>query len=146
MLTVGGVLAVLITLPASRSRPGRERDSRLPKLAAALALAVAAAVAGSFAIASAIGDNAAAGSTALVMEDFAFGPERVTAAGGRVSLHATNNDTAHHTFTLNELGVDVVVPPGQSRLITFDARPGRYDFYCKPHTPGMEGELIVAQF
>lgn len=113
-------------------------------MAAGLAMAVAAAVAGSFALASAIGDTAAAGSTALVMEDFAFGPERVTAAGGRVSLHVTNNDTAHHTFTSNELGVDVVVPPGQSKLITFDARPGRYDFYCKPHTPGMEGELIVA--
>jgi plastocyanin len=144
MLTVAGVLAVLSTLPAVESTPGIKSDAGLAKVGAGLALILAAAVAASFALASATGDTAAAGSTALVMEDFAFGPESVTAAGGRVSLHVTNNDTAHHTFTSNELGVDVVVPPGQSRLITFDARPGRYDFYCKPHTPGMEGELIVA--
>jgi plastocyanin len=143
MLTVVGVLAVLSTLPAGPRTPGIKSDSGLVKVGAGLALVVTAALAGSFALASATGDNAAAGSTALVMEDFAFGPESVTAAGGRVSLHLSNNDTAHHTFTSNELGVDVVVAPGRSKLITFDARPGRYDFYCKPHTPGMEGELIV---
>ena len=77
------------------------------------------------------------------MENFAFGPRTVTAQSGEVSVYVTNKDSSRHTFTVDELGVDVSVAPGQSRQIRFNAEPGEYRLYCKPHDPGMEAGLVV---
>jgi plastocyanin len=145
MLTVGGLIAVIATVPAFRAARGRRSDSRLPKMFAAVAIVlVAAAVAGSFSAQKMITSDApATGSIAVAQENFAFGPETVTAQSGEVRLYVTNNDSSRHTFTVDELGVDVSIAPGQSRLIRFDADPGSYRFYCKPHDPGMDGDLII---
>lgn len=145
MLTVAALTAVISTIPAFRTARGRESDSRFPKLAAGVAVVlVAAAVAGSFAAKEMVTSDApGTGSIAITQENFAFGPDTITAKAGEVSLYVTNNDSARHTFTVDELGVDVSIAPGQSRLIRFDAEAGSYRFYCKPHDPGMDGDLVV---
>jgi plastocyanin len=88
-------------------------------------------------------DAPAAGSVPVAMENFAFGPEQIAIQSGEVALYLTNNDAARHTFTVDELGIDFSVAPGQSRLVRFDAAAGEYRFYCKPHEPGMAGTLVV---
>ncbi|MEX0790167.1 MAG: cupredoxin domain-containing protein, partial [Actinomycetota bacterium] len=115
-----------------------------PKVAAIAGVAVVlAAIAGSLAARAAVAsDTPADGSLNVDIENFEFGPGTVTAQNGEVSLYVTNNDSARHTFTADELGVDESIAPGQSKQITFDARSGTFSFYCKPH-PGMEGELTV---
>jgi plastocyanin len=139
MLTVGGLLAILCAVPAFRAAGGRAGGSTRRKAAAGVALIL---VAGAVAWSS-TGSAWGARTTTVTMEAFDFRPRTVGAAAGKVSLHLVNNDTSRHTFTSDALGVDVSVAPGQSRRIRFGAAPGTYDFYCKPHTPGMEGELIV---
>jgi plastocyanin len=145
MLTVGGLLAVAATVPALRAERGRQTESGLPRGAAvAGALVVLAAIGGSVAAKAAVTNDAPAdGSLVIDLENFAFGPETVTANRGKVSLYVTNNDSVRHTFTVDELGVDQSIAPGQSRQIRFDAESGTFRFYCKPHEPGMEGELKV---
>jgi plastocyanin len=48
-----------------------------------------------------------------------------------------------HTFTIDELGVDLSIPPNSEQRVTFDAPAGSYEFECRPHTPGMTGTLTV---
>lgn len=139
MVTVGAALAILCTIPASRTFPSGAVGARRKKVTARAALVL---VAGA-AVWSLAGSPWGARTTTVTMEAFDFRPQTLTAAAGRLSLSVTNNDTSRHTFTSDALGVDVAVGPGESRRIRFAARPGRYDFYCKPHTPGMEGVLIV---
>jgi plastocyanin len=145
MLTVGGLLAVIATVPAFRNARGRRTDSAFPRIAAAAGVAIVVlAIGGSmFASAAVTNDAPADGSTIVDMENFAFGPETITATAGEVSFYVTNNDSARHTFTVDELGVDESIAPGQSKQITFDTKAGTFRFYCKPHDPGMEGELTV---
>ena len=145
MLTVGGILAVIGTVPAFRSARGRNGDSAFPKIAAVTGvLLVLAAIGGSLAAANGVTSDAPANGSLIVdMENFEFGPATITAANGEVSVYVTNNDSARHTFTVDELGVDESIAPGQSKQITFDAEAGEFRFYCKPHDPGMEGELKV---
>ena len=139
MLTVGVVLAILWTVTALRSKSDGAGGPRRSKAAGRAAMIL---VAGGAAW-SLTGSAWGARTAPVTMEAFDFRPHTVTASAGRVSVSLTNNDTARHTFTSDILAVDVSVAPGESRRIRFEAEPGRYDFYCKPHTPGMEGELVV---
>ena len=50
------------------------------------------------------------------------------------------------TFTIDALHVNVDVPIGANRRVTFSAAPGRYEFYCRVpghKAAGMKGTLIV---
>lgn len=80
----------------------------------------------------------------VVTEDFEFTPETLMVDAGTVSVHVTNKDDATHTFTSDELGMDIVVPPGKSNRVTFTAKAGEYRFYCRPHAPDMDGKLEVS--
>jgi plastocyanin len=86
---------------------------------------------------------ARAGDIRVVTEDLAFRPAGIHAESEGISVHVTNRDETRHTFTVDELGIDLNVPPGSTQRITFEAEPGSYRFYCRPHDPGMEGELVV---
>jgi plastocyanin len=85
---------------------------------------------------------------ALVVEtvNVAFVPESLQARGGEVTVALRNRDLFWHTFTIDALGVDVRSPVGRLRTATFEARPGRYSFYCAipgHATLGMRGTLTV---
>lgn len=49
---------------------------------------------------------------------------------GEVTVGLANQDLFWHTFTIEELGVDLPVPVGASLTVTFDASPGNYRFIC----------------
>ncbi len=98
--------------------------------------------------------SAQAKSSAIAIEikDYQFNPDRlIVKAGDTVRIAVKNNDPTLHTFTLNEAGVDVSIPPGAERLIEFQAPPpGKYIWYCIPHSDdssegrtGMVGSLTV---
>jgi len=70
------------------------------------------------------------------IKDFTFeagGAEEVTVAGGD-TLFVANDDPFHHTFTVEELGIDVQFGPSSQELIEIPAQPGTYTLYCRPHT------------
>ena len=57
-----------------------------------------------------------------------------------------NDGVAAHNFSIDALGIDVALPPGESTEITINAPAGEYEYYCTEpgHKDiGMAGTLIV---
>jgi plastocyanin len=72
---------------------------------------------------------------------------RVT-TGETIRLELRNEDGPGvlHDLAIDPLGVATeLVQPGQTSVVTFTApdRPGRYDYYCRPHALVMRGTLDV---
>jgi len=87
-----------------------------------------------------------AGDIHLVAKNVAFTETELATTAGEVTVTLENKDLFWHTFTIEELGVDLRVPVGAQLPITFDAPPGEYEFVCDipGHTEaGMSGTLTV---
>jgi plastocyanin len=89
--------------------------------------------------------EAKAGALPVQIKDFTFTPGHLEAkAGETVRLVVSNADSALHTFTIRELGVDYSIAPGNEALIEFRAPgAGIYTWVCIPHEGGMKGTLVV---
>ncbi len=89
---------------------------------------------------------ARAGDVPVEMRNTAFLEKTLNAQGGSISVAVSNHDLFWHTFTIDALHVNVDVPIGANRRVTFSAAPGRYEFYCRVpghKAAGMKGILIV---
>jgi plastocyanin len=63
-----------------------------------------------------------------------------------VTVSLANHDLFWHTFTIERLGVNLDVPVGGTRTVTFTAAAGTYKFICTipgHAAAGMRGTLIV---
>ena len=83
------------------------------------------------------------GDIEIAAQDFEFSTDVIEADGGEVSVFIDNKDSALHTFTVEELDVDVAIPGGSTARVTFDATAGSYEFICIPHESDMKGTLEV---
>lgn len=83
------------------------------------------------------------GDIELTAKDFKFDSRTITTDTGTVAVTVANDDATLHTFTIDELGVDLNVPPGTTQRVRFPADRGTYRFYCIPHALDMAGELVV---
>ena len=79
--------------------------------------------------------------------DFGYVPDLViTPSGDPLRLTIRNQGAHTHTFTIDSLGVDVVIPPRTTTVVTLRAAPARYFFYCRFHQSlGMRGHLVVSR-
>ena len=87
-----------------------------------------------------------AGDIHLVAKNVAFTETEIAATAGEVTVTLENRDLFWHTFTIEELGVDLRVPVGAELPVTFEAPPGEYEFICAipGHSEaGMHGTLTV---
>lgn len=66
------------------------------------------------------------------MSDFEFDRPAYDIIGG-TTVFVRNDDPFFHTFTVDELGIDVDLGPGSQALVKIPARPGTYLLYCEPH-------------
>ena len=84
------------------------------------------------------------GDIELSTKDNEFVPESLAATGGEVSVFVDNADGTLHTFTIEELDVNLDIPASKSARVTFEAPSGTYEFVCVPHAQeGMTGTLVV---
>jgi plastocyanin len=86
------------------------------------------------------------GALAVETTNVAFVPDTLEATGGEVTVALRNRDLFWHTLTIDALRVDIRAPVGRLRTATFQARPGRYSYYCRipgHATLGMRGTLTV---
>ena len=80
----------------------------------------------------------------VVAEKVEFGPDQVRVDSGVAGVWVDNKDGIRHTFTIDELGVDLEIPALKARRIDFAAAPGTYEFVCTvPGHEGMTGTLVV---
>lgn len=87
------------------------------------------------------------GTVDMVADDFFFGPDQLSLeAGQTVTVNLENEGAAAHTFTIDDLGVDQVLNPGEGATITFTpSQSGTIKFYCRFHqAQGMAGSLAVS--
>lgn len=135
---VGIVAAVAVIRGAAGSAPAART-----LVVAAAGLFVVAAAYSVFATVSFDDAVAQEGDIELVTKDLEFQDTSLQAEGGQVSVFVRNEDATLHTFTIEELGVDLDVPASKSARVTFDAEPGEYEFICEPHKEDMKGTLTV---
>jgi plastocyanin len=144
--TLATLIGVVAAIPSFRQ--GRDPDSPSSSAkrvgVAATGLFAAAVVVSVVAFTGIESVPARADDIQIVTSDLRFEPAAIEADGGTISVHVTNRDSTRHTFTVDELGVDLSIPPDSAQRVTFMAEAGTYRFYCRPHAPGMEGRLIVA--
>ncbi len=146
VLNLLGLLAAVAGIVAAVA-VARGRTDAAP---AARSLAVAAAavfvVASGYSVyATATYDSATLqeGDLELVAKDIEFQQKSLQAEGGEIAVFVDNQDQTLHTFTIEELDVDLDVPASKSARVTFDAEPGEYEFFCEPHKEDMKGTLTV---
>ena len=139
---IAAVAGIVAAVQVARGVAGPAPAARSIAVGAAAVFVVLTA----FSVFSLVGyDDAVAqeGDVELVTKDIEFEPESLDAEAGQVSVFVDNEDLTLHTFTIEELDVDLDVPAGKSARITFDAEPGAYEFFCEPHKEDMEGTLTV---
>ncbi len=145
VFTVSALVGTVAAIPSFR-----ERTSPAPSSQRARAMAI---MSGALIFAGAVVSVAAAartesvpaqeGDILVVAEDIEFHPVSVAAPGTTIAVHVTNRDSTRHTFTIDELGVDLNLPPNSTQRVSFTADPGTFRFFCRPHDPSMQGELVV---
>ncbi|ONI80199.1 hypothetical protein ALI22I_43195 [Saccharothrix sp. ALI-22-I] len=81
------------------------------------------------------------------MTNFKFSPAQLRVGQGQpVAFKFTNDTDDNHTFTIEDLGVDIEVPSGRTRIAVVDAKPGQYAVHCAAgdhKEKGMIGRLTV---
>lgn len=138
--TATGLAAVFAVLAGRR---GREPSQKAPLRAAIggsqllIALLLAGALTGGW-----DGQPAEDVDVAVVAQHITFTPDTLTAEAGDIALSVANRDLFWHTFTIDELDVNLNVPVNGERRTVFDAAPGTYDIVCR--IPGHEGAGMVA--
>lgn len=77
--------------------------------------------------------------------DYAYNPGEITVRTGETVKFTLTAQGEFHTFTVDDLGIDLEVEPGDTQSITFTFdEPGSYDLICIPHESlGMVGKIIV---
>jgi uncharacterized cupredoxin-like copper-binding protein len=79
-------------------------------------------------------------------DGFYFKPTVITGSANQsLTLEIKNEGTAKHNFTIESLGVNVNIQPGQSQEVTVKfPGSGTVEFFCSFHRSlGMAGELQV---
>jgi uncharacterized cupredoxin-like copper-binding protein len=143
-VSLAGLVAGLASI-ARRHQPAAGGAAVVPAALGALgvvaAVLVVAAVTG-----PGPGSAGPGGALALKASKAAFQPASLTAPSGQVTVDLTNQDLFWHSFTMDRPAVNLDVPVGGERRVTFSAEPGSYEFYCRVpghRQAGMVGTLRV---
>jgi len=78
--------------------------------------------------------------------DFYFSEETfMFDLGTNVTFDFVNAGGATHSFTADDLDIDVEAAAGESTELTIDLpdEPGVFDFYCKYHPDNMKGTVSI---
>ena len=77
--------------------------------------------------------------------EYRFEPSEFSFEVGQEVTFALVAEAEFHTFTVDELGIDVSMEAGETVFYTFTFdKPGTYRLTCVPHEAlGMTGEIVV---
>jgi uncharacterized cupredoxin-like copper-binding protein len=84
----------------------------------------------------------------ITSHDIFFEPTELTIpANTDVTISLPNEGAAAHNFSIDDLGVSVDLPPGETQEVVINAPAGTYEFYCNVpghKEAGMVGTLTVS--
>ena len=85
----------------------------------------------------------------IVAYDIYFEPKEVTIpANTDVTVMLPNDGVTPHNFSIDELGIDIDIAPGETKETVINAPAGEYEYYCNVpghKEAGMVGTLIVTE-
>jgi plastocyanin len=140
--SVAGALVGVAGLIAATTGRLREASGRIA--GTGFAVVAAAVIAGGLASSAAGSDPPRTGDLTVRAHDISFQPAEVVAPAGQISVRIDNRDLVTHTFAVDGLGVDITVPGGKARRVTFNAPAGRYRFRCTiAGHDNMKGTLVA---
>jgi plastocyanin len=94
-------------------------------------------------------DVTAQGDFQVTMKNFAFDPKCIIAKNTQ-KADFENQDSATHTFTIDNTPIDVTMAPGSQQELDAPGDslpPGKYIFYCRfhghPDGTGMAGTITI---
>ncbi len=89
-------------------------------------------------------DAALGADVEVTAEKVLWDPGTVVVPDDASGVWVENKDGIRHTFTVEDLGIDLEVPALKARRVDVDAAPGAYEITCTvPGHEGMTGTLIV---
>ena len=138
-----GLPAAVITLRLGR---GASRSTVLVGTTSAIVVALFLALAAASAVTALPAKAADDGVLTLDIKNVRYSARTLQAKDGKITVRVTNHDLFWHTFTIDELGISLIVPVGGERDITFTAPPGVFEYYCgvPGHRAQMNGALTVS--
>lgn len=94
------------------------------------------------------GDETAGGEQEITItaHDIYFDPAEITAKAGKVKFILPNEGAAPHDFSIDDLNIQVDMPPGETQTLEVDLPAGTYQYYCNVpghKDAGMVGTLVV---
>lgn len=79
-------------------------------------------------------------------KEMRFTPKSVALGSGSHTITVHNAGELRHTFSINSIGEEVTVNPGQTKTLAVNLAPGTYRYVCRvlDHEGlGMRGTLLV---
>ena len=145
LLAIGATIAAIRSAKRGVATGAGERRTAAIVLVVLGVLALASAVltvTGRETVPDALADEA---DLVVNLSDFEFDEDAYDVAPGDTVL-VKNDDPFFHTFTVDDLGLDIDVGPGSEELIELPEGSGTYVLYCEPHTsdPDDPGEDDMA--
>jgi plastocyanin len=92
------------------------------------------------------GGSTSGGDVTLTAKDIAFDPTEIdVGAGEEVNVTLDNQDDTEHSFTVDDLDVEIEAEGGESADVSFTAPDSEetIEFHCKYHSDTMVGEIVV---
>lgn len=93
------------------------------------------------------GDDATEG-VLVKTKEMKFLPKALEVTAGHQVITVENVGELRHTFSINSLGSEVTVNPGETKTLEIDVEPGTYRYVCRvlDHEGlGMRGALRVRE-
>ncbi len=89
--------------------------------------------------------TAGAREIAIAASNYKFEPATITVTAGETVRFVITGSGALHTFTIDELGIDISVTAGQTVTKEYTiTETGTFELYCRPHRGlGMVGTVNV---
>ena len=88
--------------------------------------------------------DAGAANAEVTLTSFRFEPSEISIEAGEDLRVANEDATVDHTFTIEDQGVDEIVPAGEDASVRADLPSGTYTVICRFHVQqGMEATLEI---
>ena len=91
------------------------------------------------------GESADALPVTVTAKDFAFDPATLDGhATHTMDLTFVNEDDVKHSFTIDDMDVDIEAAGGSEATTTFTPEElGKFEYYCRYHPDTMTGKLTI---
>jgi plastocyanin len=133
IIAIVGSIAGIVASRRGHVVAGREGGERRAIGIAVAVVGVLAVVSAVLSVSSRSNVTTTDAAAQVEMKNFKFDQASYSAPGG-ASVGVRNEDPYIHTFTIDELSIDVDLGPGDAAVVDLPAQAGTYVLYCTLHT------------